>query len=119
LERLLLQNPVFGDDVRLEGVALEGNKMVVVTSQPIIVGQPATERDISGLMATLWFKPLVRLHLGRPGSLCFYRELDDVAAFDAHPGNVVIDTQSIVLPIDLILLEVSPTLQQALVPFLS
>jgi hypothetical protein len=118
LERLALQNRVLGDDIRLERVAMEGNKMAVVTSQPIIVGQPATEQDISGLMTALWFKPLVGLHLGRPGSLGFYRELDDVAAFDAHPGNVVTDAQSIVLPIDLILLEVSPALKQAIVPFL-
>ncbi len=101
LERLAIQNRVFGDDIRLEGVAAEGNKIVVVTSQPILVGQPTTEQDISVLMVKLWFKPLVGLHLGRPGALAFYRELDDVAAFDAHPGNFVTDTQNIVLPIDL------------------
>jgi hypothetical protein len=46
LERLSLQNRVFGDDIRLEGVALEGNKTVVVTSQPILVGQPRSSWSV-------------------------------------------------------------------------
>jgi len=58
------------------------------------------------------------LHLGRPGSLAFHRDLDQIAAFDAHPGNFVQDTQVVVLPIDLILLRVSDALLQGLIPFL-
>jgi hypothetical protein len=61
---------------------------------------------------------LHNLHLGRPGALAFYRDLDEVAAFDAHPGNFVKDTQGIVLPIYLILLRADDALQHALAPFL-
>src|ERR1043166_5007013 len=36
LERLILQNQLFGDDIRLEGIALEEGKTVIVTSQPVL-----------------------------------------------------------------------------------
>jgi len=44
--------------------------------------------------------------------------LDEVAAFDAHPGNFVKDAQGVVLPIDLILLHADDALQRAFAPFL-
>jgi hypothetical protein len=117
LERLLLQNQLFGDEVRLEGVALESGKISIITSQPILIGESVDEEEISCALARLWFKPLPGIHLGRPGSLAFYRDLDEVAAFDAHPGNFVKDTRGIVLPIDLILLRASDALQKAFARF--
>jgi hypothetical protein len=114
LERLLLQNRLFGDDVRLEGLAIEDSRMVLITSQPVLVGDAVEEDEIIGSLAKLWFKPLWGLHLGRPGSLAFYRDLDEVAVFDAHPANFVKDAEGIVLPIDLILLHASESLQEAL-----
>jgi hypothetical protein len=118
LERLLLQNSVFGDTVQLEGVATEPPGTAIVTSQPHITGDDISTNDILNFMSRLWFKPLHGLHLGRPGSLAFYRVLDEVGAFDAHPGNFVKDTQGIVLPIDLILVRADDRLQRALAPFL-
>ncbi len=47
LERLLLQNQLFGDEIRLEGVAVEGGKTVIITSQPVLIGEPANEEDIT------------------------------------------------------------------------
>jgi len=118
LERLLLQNSVFGDVVILEGVAQEAGGTVIVTSQPHITGNEASRDDIINFMFRQWFKPMRDLHLGRPGALAFYRDLDEVAAFDAHPGNFVKDTQGLVLPIDLILLRAPEALQAALARFL-
>ena len=69
-------------------------------------------------MSKLWFQPLRGLALGRPGALAFYRDLDEVAAFDAHPGNFVKDENGVVLPIDLVLLRASDELQEAFKPFL-
>ena len=89
LERLKLQNSCFEDDIRLEGVAMETQKLVIVTSQAAILGSSATEEEMTAFMEKLWFKPLRGLSLGRPGALAFYRDLDEVAAFDAHPGNFV------------------------------
>ena len=61
-----------------------------------------------------WFQLLLGLSLGNPGALAFYRDLDEIAVFDAHPGNFVKDTNGVVLPIDLILLRADQSLQAAL-----
>jgi hypothetical protein len=118
LERLQLQNGLFADDIRLEGVALEAGKLVVVTSQEAILGSPVKDEEMSTFMEKLWFKPLRGLSLGRPGALAFYRDLDEVAAFDAHPGNFVRDDNGVVLPIDLVLLRADEALQKAFAPHL-
>lgn len=114
LERLLLQNSVFNDRIRLEGLALESENLVLVTSQPAILGHPVEQSEMLAFMAKLWFQPLAGLSLGRPGALAFYRYLDEVAAFDAHPGNFVKDDNGVVLPIDLILVRADELLQKAL-----
>lgn len=113
LERLLLQNSLFGDHLRLEGVASESGKTVLLTSQPNIADEAVSDSEMSAFMAKLWFAPLRGLSLGRPGALAFYRDLDEVAAFDAHPGNFVKDGNGVVLPIDLILLRADAALQKA------
>ena len=113
-DRLRLQNVLFSDDIRFEGVALEGEKLVIVTSQETVLGTDVSADEMTTFMAKLWFKPLTGLSLGRPGALAFYRDLDEVAAFDAHPGNFVKDDNGVVLPIDLILLRADGALQKAL-----
>ena len=70
-------------------------------------------------MRGLWFQPLTGLHLGNPGALAFYRDLDEVAAFDAHPANFVTDQAGVVLPIDLILVQADKALQAALSRYLA
>jgi len=119
LERLQLQNQLFSDDIRLLGVALEREKLVIITSQEAIRGTEASGDEMLAFMAKLWFKPLTGLSLGRPGALAFYRDLDEVAAFDAHPGNFVKDDNGVVLPIDLVLVRAGAALQKAFVPFLN
>lgn len=83
-ERLLLQNSLFGDSIQLEGLAGEESGTVVVTSQPNIEGDPVTADEMVAFMSRLWFQPLRGLSLGRPGALAFYRDLDEIAAFDAQ-----------------------------------
>ena len=117
LERLLLQNSVFGDRIRLEGVATEGMKTVLLTSQPNMEGVEVTDDEMIAFMEKLWFAPLRGLSLGRPGALAFYRDLDEVAAFDAHPGNFVKDGDGVVLPIDLVLVRADGEMQKALGKF--
>jgi hypothetical protein len=81
LERLLLQNSLFGDLIELEGIAQELGQTVILTSQPHITGMDVSQEDIQNFMARQWFKPLNGLQIGRPGALAFYRDLDEVAAF--------------------------------------
>jgi len=114
LERLLLHNSLFSDQVRLEGLSTEDDATVVITSQPNLTGDEVTEEEMTAYMAKLWFKPLTGLSPGRPGALAFYRDLDEMAAFDAHPGNFVKDHNGVVLPIDLILVHADAALAKAL-----
>ena len=118
LERLEIHNSLFADRIYLEGIALEGEQLVIVTSQPAVIGGPVTHDEMVAFMAKLWFQPLRGLSLGRPGALAFYRDLDEVAAFDAHPGNFVKDDNGVVLPIDLVLLRAEDELQKAFKAFL-
>jgi len=114
LERLLIQNRVFGDDLRLEGIIEAGGEVSVLTSQPNLTGDPVTPSEITAFMQQLWFQPLTGLSLGHPGALAFYRDLDEVAVFDAHVANFVKETAGTVLPIDLILVGADARLQRAL-----
>jgi hypothetical protein len=114
LERLLLQNSLFGDRIRLEGIANEETGVVVITAQPNVTGGPVTNDEIIEFMRRLWFDLVPGLSLGNPGALSFYRDLDEVAAFDAHAGNFVKDLNGVVLPIDLILVRAHTALQAAL-----
>jgi len=79
-----------------------------------MLGGPVSAEEMTAFMGKLWFKPLAGLSLGRPGALAFYRDFDETAAFDAHPGNFVKDDNGVVLPIDLILLRADGPLQKAL-----
>jgi hypothetical protein len=88
--------------------------VVVVTAQPNVAGRDASGEEILEFMRGLWFQPLRGLHLGNPGALAFYRDLDEVAAFDAHPANFVKDDNGVVLPIDLILVQADKVLHAAL-----
>ncbi len=117
LERLLLQNSIFGDDVRFEGIAREDGKLAIVTSQRTILGEGVNGEEMTAFMGKLWFAPLHGLSLGRPGALAFYRDLDEDEAFDAHPGNFVKDGDGVVLPIDLVLLGADEEMQKALAKF--
>lgn len=119
LERWLLQNSLFGDDVRLEGIASEDVGLTVLISQPNITGDAATPDEIEAFMRQLWFQPLTGTSLGGPGALGFYRDLDEVAAFDAHPGNFVKDQAGVILPIDLILVRADAARQTALASLLA
>ncbi len=111
LERLLLQNALFGDKIDLNGVATENSAVVIVTCQPNVTGGSVTGDEILEFMRRLWFQPLHGLSLGIPGALAFYRDLDEVAAFDPHPGNFVKDLGGESLPIDLILVRADHALQ--------
>ena len=75
--------------------------------------------EIIEFMKRLWFQLVPGLSLGNPGSLGFYRDLDEIAVFDAHPANFVKDVAGTVLPIDLILIRADEALQRALAQLLN
>lgn len=110
LIRLQLSNQHFGDDIRLEGIAELNGELMIITSQPTVIGERASNSDIIEFMEARWLKHLPGVSLGYKNSLSFYRDLDQLAAFDVHPGNILKDRIGVILPIDLILVKANDSL---------
>ena len=109
LDRLALQNKVFGDDQRYEGITQDGRgEPRIITSQAAIKGDPPSSVEISRYMASLGFEPVS----GQEGNV-FYRASDNTAVFDAHGGNLI-KTDYGIVPIDLATVHPDDRLLQAL-----
>ena len=113
LDRLLLQNEVFGDDIRLLGIIDKARGMHVVTSQPDIDGGLVTLEEIVAFMAASGFTRIDAVRLGHEDALAFYRPADGLAVFDCHVGNFIKSGPHVV-PIDLIVQRAGPVLLAAL-----
>ena len=113
LERLVLFNEVFGDDIRLEGVIADAEQPCLVTSQPVIRGRETTHAEIAGFLRQLGFRPVPGVVAGRHDSASFYRADDRVAVFDAHGENFLTDGRY-VAPIDLLIVRADDSLHQFL-----
>ena len=109
LERIVLFNEVFGDDIRLVGVIAEPEP-AIVTTQPVIRGRDASPAEIVTFMADLGFAPLDDVVVGRRDSASFFRAADGVAVFDAH-GENIIAAETGIAPIDLFVIRASEDLR--------
>ncbi len=105
LHRLKVSNRVFDDTAGLEGATREEGALVIITSQPTIVGEGATEQEMIAFFAALRFCLIPGFSAGYRGALSFYRDLDQVAVFDAHPANFLKDRNGMILPIDGVVVE--------------
>ncbi len=105
LHRLKVANRIFNDAVQLEGINREDGSLVVVTSQPTIVGEGATRDEMIAFFTSLRFCLLPGFSAGYRGALSFYRDLDQVAVFDAHPANFLRDRSGFILPVDGVVVE--------------
>ncbi len=60
LDRLAMQNLLFGDDIRIEGVAFDEGQMEIITTQPWIVAHPdaptASQPEIDAYFAEFGFR---------------------------------------------------------------
>lgn len=101
LERLLLQNEVFGDDIRLQGLWQDGEGWHIVTSQPDIAGRPATLDEILVGMSAFGFRELQWRGIGYENSLAF--QLGNIFVWDVHPAKMVMAAAGLLVPIDVIL----------------
>jgi hypothetical protein len=103
LYRLHLQNEVFKDDIVLEGLLRETNsKWKIVTSQPEVSGELATETDIIQGMNDMGFKLLPWRGIGREDALAFSN--GKITVWDVHSGNVV-RRGRLIVPIDVIIVD--------------
>lgn len=105
LDRLLLANRIFDDDIRLTGVTYEAGGLAILTTQPTVVGEAATREEMAAYFVSRRFLPLPGYCAGHRGSLSFYRDLDQVGVFDAHPANFIRDLQGVILPIDAVVVQ--------------
>jgi hypothetical protein len=112
LHRLLVANRTFGDDLELIGVTREAAGIVIVTSQPTIVGEGASRDDMLAFFAARHFTHVPHYSAGYPGALSFYRDLDQIAVFDAHPANFLKDGNRVILPIDGLIVECDDALSE-------
>lgn len=117
LKRLLLANQVFDDDIRLEGVTRESDGLVILTTQPTVVGSACGREEMIAYFEARHFALIPGFSAGHRGSLSFYRDLDQAAVFDAHPANFLRDQNGIVLPIDAVVVRADEELAAMLQAF--
>jgi hypothetical protein len=114
LQRCLLSNRLFHDDIRLLGITQEPAGLVILTSQPTVVGQAASREEMIAFFTALHFVLIPNFSAGYRGSLTFYRDLDQMAVFDAHPANILKDRNNVLLPIDTIVVPADEALADQL-----
>ena len=106
LNRLQLQNQIFNDDVRLEGVHAATGNTRIITSQPFIDGDPAAPAQIDVYMDGKGFEKLAE------GA--YYDPVTGVLVHDLFPRNVVVTPQGKVRAIDPAIMRAEPELAEYL-----
>jgi hypothetical protein len=70
--------------------------------------------DLTAYFEARRFSLLPGFSAGHRGSFSFYRDLDQIAVFDAHPANFLRDRNGVILPIDAVLLRADEELAAVL-----
>jgi hypothetical protein len=112
LERLIIFNRAFGDDIQIEGVICNPGQIAIVTSQPLIRGKPASHKQVREAMHDLGFIQSDCPPLGRKNitSLSFYHPGEGIAVFDTHAANFLVN-EGIVAPIDALITPMDDSLE--------
>ncbi|WP_146848968.1 hypothetical protein [Brevifollis gellanilyticus] len=99
LTDLVLSNHYFDDDIQLEGFCQEGDRLLVITTQPYISGiHPDWTELRAGLARHKLCDPAPRSF---GGNFIFDDGvLGEVDVFDLHPNNVIQDKNGWLNPID-------------------
>jgi hypothetical protein len=106
LDRMNLQNQLFGDDIRLERVVLKGGKPVIVISQPAIKGGHPEPAALDELMQGKGYE---RLADG-----AYYDAKSGLLVFDLFPRNAIQTADGHVYPIDPVIQRITPDFAQFL-----
>ncbi len=108
LDRLMLQNEIFGDNIRFVGIGGDEGGRQIITRQDLVTGKPARWEDITKLMVNdLGFSKLRHNHgIGYEDSYAFVSE--DSAVFDMRPANVFVTDDGLIIPIDCIPVKLPP-----------
>jgi hypothetical protein len=108
LERLILQNEVFGNTLSFVGLGGKPDSRRIITRQNIVVGRAARWEEIIRLMVQeLGFTKLRHNHgIGYEDSYAFVR--DDAVVFDMRPANVFATEDGVMVPVDCIPVRLPP-----------
>ncbi len=96
LERWLLHNEMFGDQVQFVGVLGRAAQMRLLIRQPAIKGIPATAEQIEEFFTGNGWR---RFTTG--GEVAFFDPGRNVAVSDTHRGNLILMDDGMLAPIDL------------------
>jgi len=103
LQRLGWHNALFGDDIRIIGVARSDDSIEIVTSQPWIVSDvnhpTANQNEIDEFFERLGF---CRIEVNQGVPLYFSRQFGVLVA-DAHEGNILPTEEGTLAPIDVVI----------------
>ena len=100
MDRLCLQNVIFNDNVRLEGVSPTVGSPKIITSQPFIFGEKAIPAQIDDYMTQKGFERLTEGTYYEPGSQVLIHYL--------YPRNAVLTPEGKVRAIDPAILRATP-----------
>lgn len=118
LKRLGWQNLIFGDEIRLLGVAYEEDQMEVIHSQPWISVHPIRpnpfQAEIDVYLGSFGFVS-TSLNLDTP---IYYSAAHGLVALDAHDRNILRDHNGDLAAIDLIIGPPGVQLRQRIDEFL-
>ncbi|WP_146849040.1 hypothetical protein [Brevifollis gellanilyticus] len=102
LQRMIWQNHLFGDEVRLIGLwNPQGHDWRIVTTQPHVQGQKATLEELEHALIQAGFEVLPWRGLGYADSLSVRKDGFDV--WDIHPANVLLTDSGLPLPFDVMI----------------
>jgi len=108
LLRLSMQNELFGDDIRVMGVAQFPQGVSVLTTQPFYEGTRTDQADIDAWFASIGWNKLP----AKAGA--FYDAAKGLLIMDALPRNVLTLTNSSLMPFDVVIVRPSDYLKTRL-----
>lgn len=118
-KRLEWQNHIFGDDIRLVGVAYEDDQMELVHSQPWInvheIRPNPFKEEIDEYMGRFGFVSS-SLNLDTP---LYYSRVHGLVAGDAHDRNILRDSEGNLAAIDLVIGPPGPSILAHIEEFLN
>ena len=96
LERWVLHNELFGDDVRFIGVLADHANLRLLIEQPAIAGTPATDEEIQRFFTSTGWQRFVI-----DGNIAYFDPQKQVVISDTHRGNIILMDDGLLAPIDL------------------
>jgi len=106
LDRMHLQNQLFGDDIRLERVVVRGGKPIIVISQPAVKGDHPSSAALDELMLDKGYEKLA--------DGAYYDARNGLLVFDLFPRNAIQSADGQIYPIDPVIQRITPDFAQFL-----